>query len=203
MTKSIILDFTVLKKLNLSVRDFLYLVWLYNEDSIMSLNSILKNHDTTELLNRKYIKLDSTGAVHLRQEGLDLINYLSIESFKEFNQPKIVKKSSKKIKAEVIERINEYRGKWAGLKPGSMGGKQSCIDKLSRWMEANPEYSFEQILKAAELYLNTEGINLTYLQRADYFIYKQENNREESSRLAAFIDETDSPVSRDWTSTLN
>lgn len=203
MIKSIIIDFVVLKKLDLSVKDFLFLVHLNNKDPLLSLDGELSKYNPSRLIEKAYIKLDKEEVPHLRQEGIDLLSYLSIDSFKEFKQPKIIKKSSKKIKAEVLERVGEYRGKWHGLKAGSMGDRQSCITKLSRWMETNPEYSFEQILDAAQLYLDTEGTNLTYLQRADYFIYKQESNKEETSRLAAFIDEVGTTINRDWTSTLN
>lgn len=203
MIKSIVLDFTVLDKLELLITDFLYLVWINDKKVLNSMHSYMCDYNNQNLISKNYIKLDTEGNAHLRQSAIDLIEYLSIDSFKEFNQPKIVKKSGKKIKAEVVERINEFRNLWSGLKAGSMGSRQSCIDKLSRWMETNPEYSFDQILKAATLYLNTEGMNLTYIQRADYFIYKQENNKEESSRLSAFIDEIDTTVAQDWTSTLN
>jgi len=67
----------------------------------------------------------------------------------------------------------------------------------------NPEYTFEQILNASELYINTEGRNTRYLQRADYFIFKQDVHKGEASRLSAFIDELDEiPTNGDWTSTL-
>ena len=203
MSKSIILDFIVLKKLNLSAEDLLYLVWLNDKVLLNSMHDYMCDYNNIKLVEKHYIKLDEKKTPHLRQSSIDLLNYLSIDSFKEFKQPKIIKKSSKKIKAEVVERVNEYRGKWQGLRAGSMGGKQSCIDKLSRWMETNPQYTFDKILQAVQLYLDTEGGNLTYLQRADYFIYKQENNREEASRLSAFIDEVGSTTTQDWTSTLN
>lgn len=203
MSKSIIIDFKVLNKLGLSVADFLYLKWLKDTKEMDSLHDYLRGYDNDNLLRLQYIKKDATGIPYLRQSGVDLLQYLSIDSFKEYKAPKIVKKSKKKIIAEVVERINEYRNKWSGLKAGSMGDKQSCIEKLSRWMEVNPEYSFEDILKAADVYLNTEGTNLTYLQRADYFIYKQDVNKDEVSRLSAFIDEIGTDVNSDWTSHLN
>ena len=199
MKKALVIDFVVLKKLGLTYEDLLYLYWLQNQTSYGYPG---KDYDTKNL-EGKYIKIDKNNEPHLRQEGLDLLEYLSIESFKKFENPKIIKKSKKKISAEVVERIDEYRIKWKGRKAGAMGDKKSCIDKLSRWMETNPEYSFDDILQAADIYLETEGTNRTYLQRADYFIYKQDNNKEETSRLSAFIDEIGTEMSTDWTSTLN
>lgn len=206
--KSQIIDFKILDKLQISVKDYMYLAWKQSPDDYASLELVLSKHDTNHLQEKGYIKIekiDDTELAHLRQEALDLLEYLKIDSFEEFEAPKIVKKSNRKISAEVVGRIDEYRNKWKGRKAGSMGSRQSCIDKLSRWIITNPEYSFDDVLRAADIYLETEGMNSRYLQRADYFIYKQENNREESSRLSAFIDELDvqAESSRDWTSTLN
>jgi hypothetical protein len=201
MIKSLILDFVVLKKLELSLMDLLYLYSLIKPNQVTEFN--FSKHNLNDLEDKNYIKIGTDKKIEIRQSGIDLLEYLSIDSFKDFKEQKIIKKSKKKIKAEVVERVDEFRNKWAGLKAGSMGDREACITKLSRWMETNPKYSFEQILRAAQLYLDTEGRNLTYLQRADYFIYKQENNKEESSRLSTFIDEVDITVNSDWTSTLN
>jgi|TARA_R110000851_G_scaffold41665_1_gene104382 hypothetical protein len=86
-----------------------------------------------------------------------------------------------------------------------MGDPKSCKQKLTRWMKENPEYSFDQVLEAVDLYLATEGANTTYLQNAQYFIFKQNAQREESSRLSAFIDElgNKSIIQGDWTSNIN
>ena len=66
----------------------------------------------------------------------------------------------------------------------------------------NPEYTFEEILKAAQLYLDTDGRDTRFLQRADYFIFKQDVHKGESSRLSAFIDEIGEDPTLDWTSTI-
>jgi len=200
MTKSLVIDFVVLNKLDLVYEDLLYLHYILNP-KLHTYN--FKDYDTTILKENNYIKIDSNEEVHLRQKAINLLEYLSIESFKEFKEPKIIKKSKRKIKAEVVERIDEYRKLWKGKKRGSMGDKNACIDKLSRWMVSNPSYSFEDILKAAQIYLGTREAQGTYLQRADYFIYKQSTNKDEISRLSSFIDEIEIEEEEDWTSTLN
>jgi hypothetical protein len=74
---------------------------------------------------------------------------------------------------------------------------------MIRWIKNNPQYTFEDILKAADLYIESLDGNYKYLQRADYFIYKKEG-KEESSRLSAFIEEINiNIVDSDWTSNLN
>ena len=67
--------------------------------------------------------------------------------------------------------VKEYRNLWKGLKPGSMGHEQGVKDKLFRWMQSNTEYSKEDIIRAAKLYIKSLD-NYTYLQQADYFVYK-------------------------------
>lgn len=207
MKKSLVIDFVILEKLNLSVKQLfiLYLIVKKDKEVINLINRENLDYLTNleDLENKKYIKLDKDLIPEARQSAIDLIDYLLIESFKELFSSKIIKKSKKRIKAEVVERIDEYRTKWKGLKAGSMGDKNSCIEKLSKWMEENPSYSFEDILNAVDLYLETEGANTRFLQRADFFIYKQDANKIESSRLSAFIDDASDGVEKDWTSNIN
>ena len=197
---SIVFDFKVIHKLDLTFIDYLYLVYKY----IYNREFKGVKPDLDKLLEKKYIKVDTeTGEVSLRESANELIEFLTIKSFNEFKSNKIIKKSKKQVTAEVTERISEYRSKWKGLKAGAMGGRKDCIQKLTRWMLENPEYSFDQILNAADLYLSTEGMNTRYLQRADYFIFKQDVHKGEASRLSAFIDELEEPASSgDWTSQL-
>lgn len=70
-------------------------------------------------------------------------------------------------------------------------------------MKENPEYSFDDILNAAKLYVKEFYSNATYLQNAEYFIFKQNSQKEESSRLSAYIDEINVEDNKDWTSQIN
>ena len=67
-------------------------------------------------------------------------------------------------------------------------------------MKNNPDYSKEDIIKAAKIYINSLD-NYTFLQQADYFIYKKDAYGE-SSILSAFIDDISKPTD-DWTSQIN
>lgn len=202
MDKSLIIDFKLLESLDITVIDFLHLYNFHNNDNIFD---IKLNDDTLSNLESKRLIKHYNSNIVVRQSGLDLINMLTVETEIEINQPKkVVKKSNRVIDNDISDRVDEFRSLWKGLKPGSMGSLKSCKTKLTRWMKENPEYSFDDIIKAAKTYLNTEGRNIRFLQRADYFIYKQENNKEESSRLSAYIDDIDfDNDTEDWTSTLN
>lgn len=197
-----IVDLAVLKEFNLSANELFALIDIYHDDDSKLNNAEV---DYQKLENEKFIKIikDDNGKVHiiLRQKGNNLIDTLLTSG------RNILTKKSKRdqVNIDIVTRLPEFREKWKGLKPGSMGSLKSCRDKLTRWMNENPEYTFDDVLKAAEAYIDSLGGDYRFLQRADYFIYKQENNREESSRLSAFIDEIDmSGTSQgDWTTQLN
>ena len=200
MSKSLILDFKVLKEQDITIEEFLKLYSVYSKETIYLVPDML---DLEKLEKNLFIKIINN-KIYLREKTIKLIDFLTIETDYSFNtqKKKTVNKSKRVISQEINDRVNEFRSKWKGLKPGSMGSLKSCKEKLSRWMKENPEYSFDDILKAADLYLGTEGANLRFLQRADYFIFKQDSHREEMSRLSAFIDEID-VNEEDWTTNLN
>ena len=201
MEKSLILNFKVLEEFNLSIEEFLYLYFLYVEDRKYS------DVDLNKLQEQKFIKITEENEekqITLREKSIELLEYFIVEIENPLTKKeKTIKRSQRVINADINNRVEELRLKWKGLKVGSMGSLQSCKDKLTRWLKENPDYTFDEILKAADMYIDSLNGDYRYLQRADYFIYKQENNREESSRLSAFIDEIDSFVKDDWTTKLN
>jgi len=201
MNKSLILNFEVLKELRISVEELLYLFHIFN--NIEADNNI----DLNQLENKKFIKIITENEqirVILRDKAIKLIEVLTVEIDNSLEEEElIIKKSERLINLDIRNRIEEFRIKWSGLKPGAMGSSQSCKDKLTRWMKENPNYSFDDILKAADIYIKSLNGDYRFLQRADYFIYKQENNREESSRLSAYIEEINNTIGDDWTTNLN
>lgn len=196
--KSLIIDLAVLKEHNITIEEILFLYSTYTKIDI----SIVTDVINLEKLQKNLFIKKIDNEIHLRQKTIDLIDFLSIETEGTFKVAKNKTKSKRVILSTVKDRVEEFRNKWRGLKPGSMGSKKSCEQKLSRWMKENPEYSFDEILQAVDLYLNTEGRDLRFLQRADYFIYKQDNNKEENSRLSAYIDDLENSVTDDWTTKL-
>lgn len=200
MSKSLILNFEVLKEQEITVPELLQLYNLYVDEMVVTSCGVM---DVDKLESKLFIKkIDNK--IYLREKAIKLIEFLSIETEGSFDTKKVKKTKSKRVILSVVEdNVVEFRNKWRGLKPGSMGSLKACKEKLHRWMKENPEYTFEQILKAADLYLATEGANIRYLQRADYFVFKQDANRDEMSRLSAFIDDIDENSSGDWTTNLN
>ena len=200
MKEAFILDLNFLKEQNLSVIEFVTLLQLNEIDTGLQLDlDILHN-----LQEKQFVKLiiDKFGTTQiLREKSKLLLDFLSIESnYSNYKEKKITKKSNRVINEGFDEFIEEYRNLWKGLKVGSMGSPMACKEKMLRWMGENPNYSKEDILKAAKIYINSLN-NYQYLQAAHYFIYKKDG-KEEDSRLSAFIEEKEID-NTDWTTKLS
>ena len=193
--KAFIIDFNLLSEQNLSIDEYLILIHL--SDDIVYNNS---NLVLTSLQDKGFIKIITNEKIILREKGTLFLDLISIDSINSAKDKKITKKSSRSINSDLDVLAKEYRMLWKGLKPGSMGSEQGCKEKLFRWMKNNPDYSKEDIIKAAKIYINSLD-NYTFLQQADYFIYKKDAYGE-SSRLSAFIDDISKPID-DWTSQIN
>lgn len=195
INNAFILDFSILAEQNLSIEEFITIIHL--KEGIVYNNS---PRHLKSLEEKQFIKIISDEKIILREKGKLFIELISIEKLSSVKDKKQIKKSDRLLENEVNTFIEEFRNKWKGLKPGSMGSLSACKDKMKRWMFENPNYSKDQILKAAEIYIHSLN-NYDYLQQADYFIYKKDAHGE-SSRLSAFIDEIDNIHTEDWTSTL-
>lgn len=190
--KAYIIDFNLLAEQNLSIEEFLVLIHL-NDELYNNSMRVLK-----PLEEKQFIKIINDEKIILREKGKLFIELISIEKLSSTKNNKQIVKSDRLINVELDSFINDFRNKFKGLKPGSMGSEASCKMKMYRWMKENPSYTPEQILKAADIYIKSLN-NYQYLQRADYFIYKKDG-KEESSGLAAYIDEIE--VDDDWTTNL-
>lgn len=194
------IDLSLCKEYDISLNELCALIKDHQED-VQDIAFDHSNVDYGALQKKRFIKVieDDRGQhIMFRQKGKDLIDSVFDRNVKIKEKP-----SKKQMNVDILIRLPEFRSKWKGLKPGSMGSLQSCKAKLVRWMNENPGYDFDDVLKAAEAYIESLNGDYRFLQRADYFIYKQENNREESSRLSAFIDEIGGVSQGDWTSQLN
>jgi hypothetical protein len=194
MKEAFILDLNFLKEQNISPEEFLLLIKSSKEE--------IFDYDETALsLEEKgFIKNTKDNSI-IREKGKLLLEFLSIDSnYSNYKEKKIIKKSNRVINEGFDEFIEEYRNLWKGLKVGSMGSPSACKEKMERWMKENPNYSKEDILKAAKIYINSLN-NYQYLQAAHYFIYKKDG-KEEDSRLSAFIEEKEVD-NTDWTTRLS
>jgi hypothetical protein len=188
----IIIDLKALERINLSFEHYVSLVQLYIFKRVpYNIEELIKQEYVIKIGNKYII------AAHIRRLIYDNLIREGTE-LKDIPEEVVARET-------IVDRIDEYRSKWKeathGRKPGIMGTKRACLDKMTQWMKENPEYTFDQILKAADLYLESVD-NIKYVQRADYFISKKENGII-SSRLSAFIEEVedDTPLGN-WTNEL-
>ena len=196
MKEAFILDLNFLKEQDISPEEFLLLIKISNNTHSLEPNQYDNLH------NKLFVKYNyQQGYVELREKSKLLLDFLSIESsYSDYKEKKIVKKSNRVINEGFDEFIEEYRKLWKGLKPGSMGSENACKEKMLRWMGENPNYTKEDILKAAKIYINSLN-NYQYLQAAHYFIYKKDG-KEEDSRLSTFVEEKEVD-NTDWTVKLS
>ncbi len=203
---NILINYDKLKHYHISLQEFLELYRIYsklqnNEDIIDEKIDLLINYKHLE--HHKYIKIiEEDDSIILREAGKMLIEDFMVidinDIIRESKKTKIL--DNKTLNNVVDSYIKDYRNKWKNLKAGSMGSPKACKEKLIRWLKENPEYDMDQVMKAADLYIKTEGRNknYAYLQRADYFIFKKDG-KDEVSRLSAFIEEIDIEQEEDWT----
>lgn len=205
----VILNFKLLETNDISINEFLCLLKIYFSEQGNNINydDLYLHYQSLE--NKKYIKI-----IVETDEKIKKIKYTLREkaklileaSFNDYEKVSIEKKknlSARSIDKIIDDRLIEYRSIFKNLKRGAMGGPEACSVKLKRWMKNNPSYTFDDIIKATKLYIKSLEGKYTYLQQADYFIYKKQG-KDEISRLSAFIEEiTDTEfVEDDWTNTL-
>lgn len=191
MKKVYTLDLEVLTENNLSIQEYLTLLYLNDAD----INIEIENSNLLSLEEKGFIKIileENEKIEIIRQKGKLLIDSV--------NTKKITRRSSRSINNDINDFMVDFRNLWKGLKPGSMGSQNACNEKMTRWMKDNPTYKKEDVIKAAKAYLKSVN-DYRFLQAADYFIYKKDAHGE-SSRLSAFIDEAETP-NDEWSSQLS
>lgn len=158
------------------------------------------------LIKKNFIEV-SKYQTKLAPKGLELLRRITTLNGRFNNKRKNLFYQMTEIKEELISDIfvKKYRSLFKGTKPGAMGSEKGVKHKLERFMSENPDVTEDLILEATRRYINSLN-SFTYIQQADYFIYKRElYGGEESSRLSAYIDEVKmnpNEESDDWTSNI-
>lgn len=149
------------------------------------------------LQDTKCIKITDTVTLKysIRETGVKLIKELDELHNVKVVTAKKLKEADNVVMSDILYWIDEYRTLFKNKKPGATGDKNACITKMARFFAQYPEYANkETVISAATKYINGEGMNANfkYLQKADYFIFKQSANKDEISNLASFCDELES-----------
>lgn len=95
------------------------------------------------------------------------------------------------IEAEIVAWIDDYRNLFKGLKIGAMGDKKACLAKMITFYKEYPDFANrDTIFRAVSMYINSVN-DTRYLMRADYFIFKNDQNSNKVSNLAIHAEEVD------------
>lgn len=195
--KELIIDLELLSISNLNLNELLTLVKIYASTIHKQfLDYELDEKEIKSLQSKSMIRIVSPTKYVLRDIGKRIVEKtINIEILDKIEHS-IVKEND----IEIL--VDKIRSKFQGLKKGAMGDKNSLIEKLTRWRINNPSVTEKQILDAVDSYLDSQS-NLTYIQRADYFIYKK-SGQTESSRLSIWVEEMGIPKENsDWASEVN
>lgn len=208
INKSIIIDIKSLKITQLNLNHILTLlkIQFYLEKDL--LNYKVNQDDILYLCKEGYILLYDekikSQKYYLREKGKVTLSKIVKVDKENYNEEIVIENISEKDEIEDFNiLVNKFRYKFKNLKIGSMGNPKAVSDKLKRWMKNNPEITRKEILDAVNDYIESLNGDYRYLQRADYFIYKQNNKKEETSRLSLYIEEgRKEVVNSDWTTSL-
>lgn len=84
----------------------------------------------------------------------------------------------------IVERVEEYRKLFKGIRPGSMGNRQKIIEDLTRFCNKFNK-TFDEILEVTQWYIS----RTQYCPNADNYIYYIDKDGKEKSRLEVSFDE--------------
>jgi len=145
------------------------------ENNINPACVLITEQDIQQLSKDKVIIIDS--------KGNPKVNYSELTKEQEIK--------NKEIYDYVNNNIDKYRSIWKGLFTGSMGTPSACTDKITAWLIHNSQYNFEDVLTAAEYWVENKAQELdnpNLIGQADYFIYKKVDGVQ-TSRLSSIIEE--------------
>lgn len=199
----ITIDLDYLKIIDINVNQILTLIKIHFNSNKQYFDYVEDKEDLKYLRQNKYVIFyeDKTIRYFLREKGRILLEKAVV--IEDGNEIRVKEHVEISEKTEFTEFVSQYRDKFKGLRSGSMGSLGSVRKKLKRWMKENPDVTQKEILDCVDMYIDSLNGNFNYLQRADYFIYKQNNKREEDSRLSIFLEELNQePTNSDWATEL-
>lgn len=152
--------------------ELLYLLSLYYKLEVKSIpDEVIRSVNLLKIVDRDY-------------EGDNIV--WNIPLFKDDNQEVIAD--------ENWGWILDYRELFAYIRSSARGDKQATINKMKRFFAANPHIRKQDVMTAANKYIEdfkNSNSGLQYLQQADYFISKNalvEGKMVETSKLKMYIE---------------
>lgn len=186
MLKQISINVNSLLKTGLLTDQYVILLLLYKKE-YQTLMSILDMQfglgeaflrEMMEILESEgWVKLKSSkfpDDIEIRQKFIDCSN---------LNEDEI-------LESEIENWIDEYRGIFKGKRVGSMGDRDACITKMTKFLSIyNDKFTKSDILEAAKLYVQSQAPTYKYLMQSDYFISKQDGQGNVVSKLHSILED--------------
>jgi hypothetical protein len=103
------------------------------------------------------------------------------------------KKTDKELLGQIgVININQYRNIFPrGKLPSGVPGRNNIkiLTENFRWFFAEYDYTWEEIIKATNMYVNEyQKNNYMYMQNSQYFISKQDKHKVKTSTLSDYCD---------------
>lgn len=179
-------------ELDLGIFVMLQIIYEKHEELFEKYKYFLAGSDTILYLCTfgyiKYAGQDTIEPEHFQESLQANIDTLEVNDFI------LLEKATKLFKSnelsnklnEVDGWINDYRSKFKSLRHNAMGDPKACLKKMKMFLTDNPQYSKDDIFKAVDLYISET--DPTYIQQADYFIYKSGMDKIPTSRLTMYCE---------------
>ena len=187
MKKEYVINTDSYIKSKLLMDEFFLLQIIYEKDKDMFEHLTNRSYSTVivcNLLEEGMIKYTGED-IHedFRESIIDILDFVLLEpAIKLFNKDNLSQKLH-----EVDSWIGEYRTKFKGIKPNSMGDPNACNKKMKLFLKNNPGYTKQDIFNAVDYYISqTES---TYVTQADYFISKTGNDKIAISKLLMYCEQ--------------
>jgi hypothetical protein len=139
--------------------------------------------DTVALYNEGYINNKNEITPEGRKVIVTLNNYFTVNK----------KKTTKQLlgKSGALN-IDQYRNIFPkGKLPSGVPARNNAkiLTENFRWFFAEYDYTWEEVIKAAKMYVNEyQKNNYLYMQNSQYFISKQDKHKVKTSKLADYCD---------------
>lgn len=188
--ENISFNFKDLKILDVNINQILCLIKIYLSSKKVYFDYDLSKGHISDLIEKEYLISNKSG-FYLRDKGEKVIKlFVSI-------------KVDKSKDEELDSYTSQYRSLFKDIRVGSMGNAKAVKKKLQRFIDTNTDVTFDDIINASKLYIDSFNGNFKYIKRADYFIYKQNYKGEETSELEIWIEQVKKePENSDWRTEL-
>lgn len=182
------IDSNILDKYNLTLEEFLYLYLFKLRKNDCFIETITESLLKKGYLTKIYTTFVNENPIKLFNKGTEVIDFILNES---------EKSSIEEDLTQIAEQLKLLFPK-GNKSPGHpwRSNTREIVNKLKKFKKLYP-YSNEEILSATKHYVDNMENNM-YMRTLKYFILKRNEEGEEVSDLASYIESFDEEEIKDW-----